>query len=604
MPLPESFLEELRARTPLAALVGRRVRLERAGREWKGCCPFHNEKTPSFYVYDDHFHCFGCGAHGDAISYVMQTEGASFPEAVERLAGEAGLEVPRPAPAAAEAERARLALTEVLEAAAASFARRLHTPEGRAALAYLLGRGLTEETIASWSLGWSGEGRGALALELAGRGITPAQLVAAGVMKEGERGAVDFFFNRVMFPIRAGRGRMVSFGGRVLGEGQPKYLNGPETEIFAKRRTLFGLDRARAGVREGGTVIVVEGYLDVISLHGAGFTGAVAPLGTALTEEQLAALWRLAPRPVLCFDADAAGGRACLRAIERALPLLAPERSLEIALLPAGEDPDSLVRARGREGFEAVLAARRPLAEALYDQLRAGQSEDSPEARAGFLARIEQAAGCIADRALSREYLRTLRDRYFASRRGPRGRVADPWRRSAAPAAAARPRPDAAETERERGRVLTALLLACPALAAEVEEELARVRLSAACERLCAAIREWEPAPGMAGSAMLLAHLQARGLGSEAEQIRTMVALPPFGPDSAGLAEARWRWRDIMNQIERAALAVQLGEAQRRAADNPDDAGAWTRLPRLREEMLRAEQEDEPEPGAEARRKR
>ncbi|MGC8469739.1 MAG: DNA primase, partial [Acetobacteraceae bacterium] len=539
---------------------------------------------------------------GDAISYVMQTEGASFPEAVERLAGEAGLEVPRPAPAGAEAERARRALTEVLEAAATSFARRLHAPEGRAALGYLRGRGLTEDTIASWSLGWSGEGRGALALELAGQGITPAQLVAAGVMKEGERGTVDFFFNRVMFPIRDGRGRMVSFGGRVLGEGQPKYLNGPETEIFAKRRTLFGLDRARTGVREGGALIVVEGYLDVISLHGAGFAGAVAPLGTALTEEQLAALWSLAPRPVLCFDADAAGGRACLRAIERALPLLTPERSLEIALLPAGEDPDSLVRARGRAGFEAALTARRPLAEALYDLLRAGQSEDSPEARAAFLARIEQAAGRIADRSLSREYLRTLRDRYFASRRGPRGRVAGLWQRSAAPAAmtAARPRPDPAETERERGRVLTALLLACPALAAEVEEELARVRLSAACEKLCAAILDWEPAPGMAGPAMLLAHLQARGLSGEAEQIRTMVALPPLDPDPAGLAEARRRWRDIMSQIERAALAVQLGEVQRRAADNPDDAGAWSMLPRLREEMLRADQDDEPEPGTDA----
>ncbi|MFC7689385.1 DNA primase [Paeniroseomonas aquatica] len=252
MALPPAFLDELRARTPLHGLIGRKTRLVRNGRQWKGCCPFHNEKTPSFYVYDDHFHCFGCGAHGDAISFVMQTEGAAFPEAVERLAGEAGLEVPRATPQAAERERRAKDLHGVCAAAEAAFRRRLTLPEGREALAYLRRRGLSEATIARFGLGWSGEGRGALAADLKGEGITPEQLVAAGLMKprdpdRPEAGVVDMFFNRVIFPIRDRRGRTISFGGRILGDGQPKYVNGPETELFSKRRSLYGLDLAREG---------------------------------------------------------------------------------------------------------------------------------------------------------------------------------------------------------------------------------------------------------------------------------------------------------------------------------------------------------------------
>src|SRR5271157_3741726 len=308
MPLPAGFLDELRARTPLPALIGRRVKLARSGRQWKGCCPFHNEKTPSFYVYDDHYHCFGCGKHGDAVTFVMESEGATFPDAVAMLAAEAGLEVPKPSPEAAEADRHRATLADVLEAASRSYQRRLFLPEGRAALDYLRGRGLSEETIRRFGLGWSGEGRGALAAELARDGIEAPLLAEAGLMRlaEDDRPAADLFFNRVMFPIRDRRGRIVSFGGRTLGDGQPKYVNGPETPLFSKRRTLYGLDLATAGVRVGATLVAVEGYMDVIALHQAGFAGAVAPLGTALTEEQLAAMWRLSPAPVLCFDGDAA----------------------------------------------------------------------------------------------------------------------------------------------------------------------------------------------------------------------------------------------------------------------------------------------------------
>ena len=249
MALPAGFLDELRARTPLAAVVGRRVKLARSGRNWKGCCPFHNEKTPSFYVYDNGYHCFGCGQHGDAISFVMQTQGLGFMEAIEQLSGEAGLDVPKPTPAAAEAERVRHSLQEVLSAAEASYRRRLRLPEGARALDYLRGRGLSEEPLARFGLGWSGEGRGALAADLAREGIPPDLLLEAGLMRPGDEGRApyDLFFNRVMFPIRDRRGRTISFGGRIMGDGQPKYVNGPETAVFSKRRTLFGLDRPAPG---------------------------------------------------------------------------------------------------------------------------------------------------------------------------------------------------------------------------------------------------------------------------------------------------------------------------------------------------------------------
>jgi DNA primase len=295
--LPDSFLEELRARVPMTSLVGRRVKLARSGRHWKGCCPFHAEKTPSFYVYEDGYHCFGCGAHGDAIGFVMQSSGGGFMEAVEQLAAEAGLEVPKPTPQAAEEDRRRLDLHAVLDQAAILYQHNLFAAQGTAALTYLRGRGLTDDTIRQFGLGFAPDGHG-LARRMSDI-ATPAQLLEAGLLRASEDGAPgrEQFYNRVMFPIRDGRGRVISFGGRILGDGQPKYVNGPETVLFSKRRTLYGLDLARQAVRNRAELVAVEGYMDVIALHQAGFAGAVAPLGTALTDEQLEALWRLAPAP-------------------------------------------------------------------------------------------------------------------------------------------------------------------------------------------------------------------------------------------------------------------------------------------------------------------
>jgi len=569
MALPAAFLDELRARTPLSGVIGRRVRLARSGRQWKGCCPFHGEKTPSFYVYDDHYHCFGCGAHGDAIGFVMQSQGAGFMEAVEQLAAEAGLEVPKPSPAAAEADRRRHDLSSVLAAAQASFQRRLFLPEGRGALDYLRGRGLTDATIRDFCLGWSGEGRGALTAELQREGIGADLLIEAGLLREAEPGgsARELFFHRVMFPIRDRRGQVISFGGRTLGDGQPKYLNGPETALFSKRRTLYGLDRAREAARGGASLVLVEGYMDVISLHQAGMKGAVAPLGTALTEEQFEELWRLTPAPILCFDGDAAGARAAFRAAELALPLLSPERTLCLATLPNGQDPDTLVRRDGIGALQAVLDAARPLSEALYDLLREA-GDATPEQRAAFRSRLESAARHIPDRTLAAEYRRALLDRYYKEhrrgefRRGenPRGQGGKPSRHRPPP----RPLPNSDAVAQERERILIAILLRHPSLLPDVEDAFSRLDLPPQLGRLPEALRNWADHADMLDSAPLIAHLTSSGFESEIEHVLAPapVPLPACATLAVTPAEAEAGWWHVFGFLNVERLREEVGQAR------------------------------------------
>lgn len=420
MTIPSAFLDELRSRTPIREIIGANVRLSRSGRHYKGCCPFHGEKTPSFYVYDDHFHCFGCGAHGDAVAYLMQAGGRSFREAVVELAGRAGLSVPADSPQAAQAARRRVDLYQVLDLAVAAFRRRLFLPDGAQGLAYLEQRGLTRATIAEWGLGWSGPGRGALLADLAREGVTADQLVEVGLMQRQDDGRVtDLFFNRVMFPIRDARGQVVSFGGRVLGDARPKYVNGPETEVFHKRRTLYGLHAARAARPD--SLLVVEGYTDVLALHQAGFPGAVAPLGTALTDDHLDLLWRVSSAPVLCFDGDDAGRRAAARALQMALPKIGIDRGLSFLHLPAGEDPDSVICTAGADYMRGLIAAARPLSDAAYGLLRHPGGEPTAEARAALRARLSDAAAAVTDRNLSAELRTAWLARFLGGEVGPRG---------------------------------------------------------------------------------------------------------------------------------------------------------------------------------------
>ncbi len=557
MPLPAAFLDDLRARTPLAAVVGRRVKLERSGRNWRGCCPFHGEKTPSFYVYEDHYHCFGCGVHGDAVSFVMGNAGASFPEAVAQLAAEAGLEVPKPTRQVAEAEQRRHDLHDIMAAAETAYRRRLFLPEGAAALAYLRRRGLTDETIERFGLGWSGEGRGSLVADLARAGIERERLGETGLLRVGEDGKLgqELFYNRVMFPIRDRSGRVISFGGRTLGDGQPKYLNGPETPLFAKRRTLYGLDLARAAARKD-VVVVVEGYMDVIALSQAGLQAAVAPLGTALTAEQLEAVWRLSPTPVLCFDGDAAGARAAARALSIALPLITPERSLSVASLPAGEDPDTLVARHGAAEFRRLIEAAKPMVEAVWAVTRelAGTG-GTPEQAAGLLAQLDRQAALIQDRGLAGEYRRALKDRFYASRRRNTPAASPRHLRPGAEAMASGSAVDQART-------LTAILLRHPELLHDVHEAYVGLALDQRLDEVRVALLACPHGDAPLDSATVLDHLHHSGLDAAVAFALAQDALPACAKPGAMPAEAEAGWWHFHGMLRREALERDLAAAR------------------------------------------
>ena len=424
MSLPPQFLDELHARTRVSSVVGQSVKLTKAGKEYRACCPFHNEKTPSFYVNDEKgfYHCFGCGAHGDAISFLTEARGLSFMDAVKELAGAAGMEVPAPDPQARERAERRAGLSDVTEGAADWFREQLAGIEGGAARAYLDKRGLTAATIQRFGLGYAPDSKGKLKAALGRFGTD--KLVESGMLISVEdKEPYDRFRGRLMIPIRDARGRCIAFGGRIIGEGEPKYLNSPETPLFDKGRQLYNLDRAAPASRQAGRILVVEGYMDVIALDQAGIAEAVAPLGTALTEGQLQLLWRLSSEPILCFDGDAAGQKAAIRAAQRALPMLGPERSLRFVELPSGQDPDDLVSTGGKAAFEALLANAEPLVERLWRHERDAGALTTPEARAGLKQRLFDHARTIQDPSLSQLYRDEWLSRFdtLVGRDKPRG---------------------------------------------------------------------------------------------------------------------------------------------------------------------------------------
>lgn len=414
MLLAPAFLDELRARTLLSGLIGRSLKLQRAGREFKACCPFHNEKTASFYVNDDKafYHCFGCGAHGDAIRFLTEAQGLPFIDAVKELAAAAGMEMPAPDPRAAEQAQRALGLHDVAQAAAHWFTDQLGGIGGAAARAYLDRRGVSANIRAAFGLGFAPDARDRLKTALDSYGAD--KLIETGLLISIDgKPPYDRFRGRLMIPIRDQRGRTIAFGGRILGEGEPKYLNSPETPLFDKGRTLFNLDRAGPASRKSGRLFVVEGYMDVIALAQAGVDEAVAPLGTALTEQQLERLWRVVDVPTLCFDGDKAGLRAGVRAAERALPVLTIGKSLQFALLPAGEDPDDIVKRGGVAAWEATVVRPTPLVSLLYKTELDGIDPASPEARAGLRHRLNTLADSCTDKLVAEEYRRSFTNLFF-----------------------------------------------------------------------------------------------------------------------------------------------------------------------------------------------
>jgi DNA primase len=575
MAFPPAFLDELKARVSLSDVVGRKVALKRkTGSEYTGLCPFHNEKTPSFTVSDKKgfFYCFGCHEKGSAFDFVMKTEGLSFPESVEKLAREVGMPEPQATPEQRERAQQAATLQQVVEMAAQWFQKQLRLPVGRTGLDYLRGRGLSDETIDDFRLGFSPDSRDGVIAALKREGATMDKIVEAGLAiqpDDNRREPYDRFRGRVMFPINDRRGRCIAFGGRVIGPGEPKYLNSPETPLFHKGSNLYCLDRAREAVTKDQPVIVAEGYMDVIALHVAGFTGAVAPLGTALTEGQLAEVWKIADEPYLCFDGDNAGRRAAQRGADRALPLLKAGKSLRFVAMPAGEDPDSLIRARGASAIDGVLKLARPLSDIVWDLDTEGKPTDTPERRAALQRDVMNRVDQIADPAV-RDYYRAEMKTRLNKLRQPDGQ---PWwgsgpRRSfrgqpGAPVAPFPPgaaaRASAMDVDGSRQvQLLLGVLVKRPSLLHILHEEVSRLEIAnpellrlqrGLLDAFSLVPQGLDPAAdeGIAEgeapleSQIITDHLQRSGLGAAAEAAQTKVQGIWKASEPSEVWVERWR---------------------------------------------------------------
>jgi DNA primase len=606
MSFTPQFLDELRQRLSLVQVISRKVKLTRRGREHMGLCPFHAEKTPSFTVSDDKgfFHCFGCGAHGDVIGFVMRSDGLTFPETVERLAREAGLPIPVSSPEERERTQRQATLVSAMETAAAWYEQQLKLPVGRQALDYLKQRGLSEATISRFRLGYAPEGRTALREALAKAGVPLELAIEAGLIGKGEDGNIfDRMRGRVIFPIADRRGRVIAFGGRILGEGQPKYLNSPETPLFHKGRTLYGLGQALRPARDAGEIIVAEGYMDVIALAQAGFAQAVAPLGTALTEEQMGELWRLVSEPTLCFDGDSAGERAAARAAERALPLLKPGQSLRFALLPAGEDPDTLIIAQGAAAMRKVLDDALPLAEMVWRAGVQGRHFDTPERRAGLRQEVRERLSKIADRPVHEAYRadfdRRLDALFGQGTQAARPNTAGKWR-AGGPGEKRRFGPPPAlggEAVRQatpdhfrlQGEVILAALINHPSLVAARIETLAHLNLPAGqLDKLRQAIIDHAAHHPDLDPEGLKDHLISQGFAAILPDILRRAGLNRFTLPSASLETAGEGLDHVLGLLRERAMQQEADAAARQFGEALTDE-SQTRFERARDLALEGE---------------
>ncbi|WP_018916451.1 DNA primase [Vreelandella zhanjiangensis] len=416
--IPQRFIDDLLSRVDVVEVVGERVQLKKAGRNYSGLCPFHQEKTPSFTVSADKqfYHCFGCGVHGNALRFLMEYDKLPFPEAVEQLAGRLGLDVPREGaddPRAQQREKKRKEGVNLLELAASFYRERLKMREGQSAQRYLENRGLSAEVIQTYGIGYAPGGWEALKQHLSEREISEPVQVEYGLLihREDTGRTYDRFRDRVMFPIRDLRGRTIAFGGRVMGDEQPKYLNSPETPVFHKGRELYGLYEARQASSKLEQLVMVEGYMDVVALAQYGIHNAVATLGTATTEDHLSRLFRLVSRVVFCFDGDRAGRQAASRALETALPLMIDGREARFLFLPEGDDPDTLVRREGSEAFKDRVTCAMPLSEFLFEQAAQGRDLNTVEGRERFASQVLEALNKVPDGMLKSLLLEALAKR-------------------------------------------------------------------------------------------------------------------------------------------------------------------------------------------------
>lgn len=592
--LSPQWLDELRARVTLSSVIMRTTKLQKAGHEWKACCPFHNEKSPSFTVSDQKgfYHCFGCGAHGDVIRWMTDQRGLSFMDAVKELAAEAGMEVPALDPRAAQQAEQRATLNDVCEAAQEWFVANLAGEHGAKARAYLATRGFNSRTVERFGFGYAPVDRQAMKAALSR--FEESLLIEAGLrIAVDDKAPYDRFRDRLMLPIQDARGRVIGFGGRILevDNKAPKYLNSPDTPLFDKGRTLYNLHRAGPASRQTNRLIVVEGYMDVIALAAAGIEDAVAPMGTALTERQLGLLWRMVDTPILCFDGDAAGQRAAMRAITRALPLLQPGHSLGIVHLPAGLDPDDLIKQQGTQAMQTLLAEPATLLDTLWTAERDAQPLRTPEDKAGLKARLMTHVDTIEHTDIKALYRRELLELFSAFAFPPRPPRAPRQQREWRSGFAKPPSPPLSADAGHRLRkaieggardslaaAVIAGLLRFPDQIAAHTEELARfaaqdAKLGPAIDSLIEAAEMLDPGEEKPISA-------PSGLSAPLDKARFAFLREGTDPQEARevLAEA------ISLLVERPALEAAIAAATARFEADPE--GAFAEQKRLRERML------------------
>ncbi|MGC1495895.1 MAG: DNA primase [Sulfitobacter sp.] len=620
MSLPPGFLDELRTRASLSQVVGRKVMWDqRKSNQGKGDmwapCPFHQEKSASFHVDDrkGFYYCFGCHAKGDAISFVRETENVSFMEAVEILAREAGMTVPKQDPRAQQKADKRTELAQVMEQAVQYFRLQLRTGVAADARAYLERRGLSEAALERWEIGFAPDAWQGLWDALKAKGVSDELILGAGLAKPSTKGGkpYDTFRGRIMFPIRDARGRAIAFGGRAMDPNDnAKYLNSPETELFDKGRSLYNVKEARVAAGKGQPLIVAEGYMDVIALQGAGFEAAVAPLGTAITENQLHMLWRVSPEPIITLDGDAAGQRAAMRLIDLALPLLEAGQSLRFAVMPEGQDPDDLLKSQGAGALQKLLDAAMPMVRLLWQRETDGKVFDSPERKAALDKSLREKIMLIKDPSIRSHYgqeIKDLRWQLFrpqaAKRPAGRGQNTGKWQAAPQPpmastkASALGAATDGHTAEHLREAVILAAFANCPQIIEDFEGGLESMTCR---DRTHATLRDLLLRYGHRGAAELGEHIfNALGEGAlENLMSQRHVAITPCIRNPGDAEMATMTVTEELAKLESVrGLNAEIAEAAEDLSGVADEGVTWrlSEAARAADHATRTGQEDKAE---------
>lgn len=583
------YLELLREKVLLSEVVGQKVALKKQGRDWLGLCPFHKEKTPSFQVSDTRgfFHCFGCHASGDAFRFLMDAYSYNFVDAVKEIARMTNTALPVEEPLTPDQQVVadkREILLKIHEEACVWFQQQLQSSKGYNARQYLSKRGITDGTIHDFRLGYAPSGH-AFEKEFKKRGYDEKDLYASGLLGQGDTGNYDRFRDRLMFPIFSPRGKVIAFGGRVFGDALPKYVNSPETLLFSKKNTLFGSHLLREMTKNQPTVYVVEGYMDVIAMVQAGLGTAVAPLGTALTEEQIHMLWKCSPEPVLCFDGDTAGLNAAKRASERVLPLLKAGHSLNFTVLPKGEDPDSLIRSGSLSVLKELLSHPRSLFQMLWDQHVPQSVPKTPEQQALVRKQFLDMLDTITDSSIKFPYKAAANDKFFQAFRPKKGRrKEDPIQTVGILTKF--------DTKKLQRYILFATILNHPSLLGEVEEQFLKIEIPPAEAELNQLrdeiLQKINVSEGLDKEA-LRHHMNSRGLEGLLEAVLSndVYSHASFAKPESSLEDAREGWQDVWYMLEERDMLAAQREEMRRQLLNSLDSDTWARFNALQQQVVR-----------------